>query len=186
MNETLFFDEEFLYQAFYLVFIDKEDNNHKLDPNFMYKDKNFEYIKENYHAYTLEELREILYLYDLSMNYEFYGGPTNCYERHRSRIFDVVKYIENYLSKEDTTQNNHQEFSYSLFKNNSLSTPINNSVPAAEIVNVQSKFYSKPLKSSGLKLGSSFGKTFGESKFPKMSIMKKNQNVDSNDCYVNI
>jgi len=58
--------DNYAYDLFKKVFISPvllSKYNEHLD--FNYKGATFDYIKENYKSYTLRELREILYLYDI-------------------------------------------------------------------------------------------------------------------------
>ncbi len=92
----------FSYTLFNKVFIDDDnfDGVPELELDFEYKGKNYEEIKESYLSYNLKELRDILYLYDISMEYTDFGNNGKTYFKHQERVKRVIEYIECILNKD--------------------------------------------------------------------------------------
>ncbi len=110
-------NEEFIYKLFNCVFIKQEDEHHKIDSNFSYNDKNFDYMKEHYHDYTINELYEILLIYELSFDFKTYGNMFNSYERHANRVRYVIDTISFFLNSKNTPSPN---VSFNFNKNNTV------------------------------------------------------------------
>lgn len=91
-------DIEALQTAFNLVFVEKEDDDHKLSLDFQYKGHNFNYIKENYQEFELDDLNSILILYDIGMNYKDHGTVFFSNVTHKQRVCDVSSHLADFLN----------------------------------------------------------------------------------------
>ena len=96
-------DFDILYTCFDQVFIEKEDDNHKLSSSFHYKDKDFQYIKSHSHEFDLAQLCNILLIYDLAMNYKNYGNAFYSEYRHQKRVSFVYSHIRNKLHQDNNS-----------------------------------------------------------------------------------
>ena len=96
---------EVSYKLFDKVFIKNEQYNiginnnlYNLPDDFNYNGMSYDQIKTNYLNLSLTDLRDILYLYDVYMNYKDYG--TNYYPlfKHQNRVISTIQYIEDRIS----------------------------------------------------------------------------------------
>ena len=83
---------------FDVVFIKNEDDIHKLNDNFTYKGNNFQYIKSHVNEFNLNDLLEILIIYDLSMHYKDYGTIFRSNFIHKKRVANAFGYIKHLKS----------------------------------------------------------------------------------------
>lgn len=90
-------DQQTTYDAFNLVFIDKEDATHKINPSFKYKGKDFNYVKAHHKDYSPKELLEILQIYNIAMDYKNHGGPLSTFYVHQQRVVDASHIIRDYM-----------------------------------------------------------------------------------------
>src|SRR5271154_968270 len=93
------FDETVLYEVFDLVFIEKEDEHHYLPLRLKYKGKDFHYIKQHYHDYSLYELYEILMYYDLIFKYRNNGTINRVMFTHKNSVNTVCSWLKTFLIK---------------------------------------------------------------------------------------
>ncbi len=91
-------DIEVLQTAFNLVFVEKEDDDHKLSSDFQYKGHTFNYIKENYQEFELDDLSSILILYDIGMNYKDHGTVFFSNVSHKQKVYSVSSHIADFLN----------------------------------------------------------------------------------------
>ncbi len=91
-------DIEVLQIAFNLVFIEKEDDDHILSSNFQYRGHDFNYIKENYQEFELDDLISILILYDIGMNYKDHGTVFFSNVSHKRKVCDVSNHMTDFLN----------------------------------------------------------------------------------------
>lgn len=89
----------FYYGMVYEVF-KKEDNGCILDDTFSYNNNTFDYVKHNIMFYSMIELRDILYLYDIQMDYYDYGNDYTVQLSHQRRVNIAITAIENRLELE--------------------------------------------------------------------------------------
>lgn len=94
----LLMENYFLYDCFNVLFIEKEDEDHCINPDFKYNGKNFIQVKENYKQYSLQQLSEILTVYDFSMNYK--TDSMACLQRpHQMKVKQLQNMISNDVNK---------------------------------------------------------------------------------------
>lgn len=99
---------------FKLVFIDREDDNHKLTTAFSYKGKSFYYIKMHVNEYTTQELMSILLLYDLGMNYKDHSNNSSGKYLHKDRVHKAYKYLSQTINHSGSI-NNSYEYNFNEF-----------------------------------------------------------------------
>ena len=75
-------------------------SNFYLSDDFSYNGMSFEQIKDKYMELLLEDLRDILYLYDITMKYKNYGQEIYPVYKHRENVRYVTKYIEDRINEE--------------------------------------------------------------------------------------
>ncbi len=97
---------------FHKVFIGQEENVYFVDPTFSFKGATFQEVRDQYLNYNLEDLRDILVLYDMMVVYKNCGGSD--YYRHQDKLRKVTHYIEDRISEkqkyEDTNDNTEENF----------------------------------------------------------------------------
>ena len=94
----------FSHTLFNEVFIDVDKSafmTGSLSPNFRYHGKKYDYIKQNYKTYSLDELKEILYMYRIKMTFADHKDKhiTIPVFLHRDRIDTVIEFINDKLDE---------------------------------------------------------------------------------------
>lgn len=97
------------YTLFNEVFIKNDlDAHHKLPDDFRYKTLNFDYIKANYNSFDIQELKEILTLYMIKMNFADYmsmygrSNSSPLFLKHKENVITVLEFIDDELDNSDS------------------------------------------------------------------------------------
>lgn len=95
----------FAYTLFDKVFVNQDASEFmtcSLPDDFSYKGKSFSYIKNNYKSYNLDELKEILYLYRITMNFADHKDKHTMVPVfiHKDRVETVIEFINDRLDQE--------------------------------------------------------------------------------------
>lgn len=99
MNGGQIENKQFVRDAANMLLIGTDGQN-ILSHDFQFGGQDFAYVREHLHEYSLEDLHNILIMYDLGMHYHNFGSPQNPDLRHRKKIIWLSRYVKECIEQD--------------------------------------------------------------------------------------